>query len=101
MDRRTPAPKGSGRERNLIGRLRMSARIVTTLEMLKVDASADVAVITESDLTAIVEFDEERNIQLVRPGINVFKASAKTGEGMAEYLEFLESRRNRSRAAAV
>jgi hypothetical protein len=33
--------------------------------------------------------------------MNVFKASAKTGEGVAEYLEFLESRRNRSRAAAV
>ena len=66
--------------------------------------SADVAVITKSDLAAAVEFDEaasQRNIQAVRPGMEVFKLSAKTGEGMAEYLEFLESDRTRSRAAAA
>jgi len=33
--------------------------------------------------------------------MEVFKLSAKTGEGMTEYLEFLESWRMRSRAAAV
>jgi hydrogenase nickel incorporation protein HypB len=32
-----------------------------------------------------------RNIQAVRPGMEVFKVSAKTGEGMAVYLEFLEA----------
>jgi hydrogenase nickel incorporation protein HypB len=66
--------------------------------------SADVAVITKSDLAAAVEFDEAaalRNIQAVRPGIEVFKISAKTGEGMAEYLRYLEHRRARSRAAAA
>jgi hydrogenase nickel incorporation protein HypB len=66
--------------------------------------SADVAVITKSDLAAAVEFDEalaQRNIQAVRPGMEVFKLSAKTGEGMLEYLEFLESRRLRSRAATA
>ena len=65
--------------------------------------SADVAVITKSDLTAAVEFDEATakcNIQAVRPGMEVFKLSAKTGEGMAEYLNFLERRRIPSRAAA-
>jgi len=63
--------------------------------------SADVAVITKSDLAAAVEFDEAaalRNIQAVRPGMEVFKISAKTGEGMAEYLEYLEHRRTCSRA---
>lgn len=58
--------------------------------------SADVAIITKSDLAAAVEFDEpaaRRNIQAVRPGMEIFKLSAKTGEGMADYLEFLERRR--------
>ncbi|MCU1240367.1 MAG: hydrogenase accessory protein HypB [Candidatus Acidoferrum typicum] len=66
--------------------------------------SADVAVVTKSDLAAAVEFDEaaaKRNIQAVRPGMEIFKVSAKTGEGMIEYVEFLERRRVRSRAAAV
>lgn len=66
--------------------------------------SADVAVITKSDLAVAVEFDEaaaRRNIQAVRPGMQVFKLSAKTGEGMAEYLEFLEGRRIHSRALAA
>jgi hydrogenase nickel incorporation protein HypB len=65
--------------------------------------SADVAIITKSDLAAAVEFDETaviRNIQAVRPGMEVFKVSAKTGEGMTEFLDFLESRRARPRAAA-
>jgi hydrogenase nickel incorporation protein HypB len=65
--------------------------------------SADVAVITKSDLAAVVEFDEASakcNIQAVRPGMEVFKLSAKTGEGMVEYLEFLEHSRVRSSAAA-
>jgi hydrogenase nickel incorporation protein HypB len=65
--------------------------------------SADVAVITKSDLAHAVEFDEpaaRRNIQAVRPGMEVFKLSSKTGEGMTAYLEFLEGRRVRSRTAA-
>jgi hydrogenase nickel incorporation protein HypB len=66
--------------------------------------SADVAVITKSDLAAAVEFDEalvRRNIQAVRPGMEVFKLSAKTGEGMPAHLEYLESRRARPRAATA
>jgi hydrogenase nickel incorporation protein HypB len=66
--------------------------------------SADVAIITKSDLAAAVEFDEaaaRRNVQAVRPGMEVFKLSAKTGEGIAEYLDFLEHRRMRSSSAAA
>jgi hydrogenase nickel incorporation protein HypB len=66
--------------------------------------SADVAVITKSDLAGAVEFDEAaaiRNVQAVRPEMAVFKVSAKTGEGMTEYLDFLEGRRTRSRAATA
>ncbi len=64
--------------------------------------SADVAIITKSDLAAAVEFDEEaarRNIRAVRPDMEIFKLSAKTGEGITEYLEYLQLRRVRAHAA--
>jgi hydrogenase nickel incorporation protein HypB len=54
--------------------------------------SADVAVITKNELAAAVEFDWEaarKSIESVRPGMQIFRLSAKTGEGMQEYLEFL------------
>jgi hydrogenase nickel incorporation protein HypB len=66
--------------------------------------SADVAVITKMDLAAAVEFDEQladRNIQAVRPGMEVFKLSAKMGAGMREYLELLERRRANARGATA
>lgn len=60
--------------------------------------SADTAVITKMDLAEAVEFDRnalQQNIQCVRPGMRVFAISAKTGEGMSNWLEFLSSlRRN-------
>jgi hydrogenase nickel incorporation protein HypB len=58
--------------------------------------SADVAVITKCDLAAAVEFDEalaKQNIHSVRPGMEIFKLSAKTGEGMSDFLAFLAARR--------
>ena len=54
--------------------------------------SADVAVISKNELAATVEFDWETaraGIQSVRPGMRIFRLSAKTGEGMDEYLNFL------------
>jgi hydrogenase nickel incorporation protein HypB len=66
--------------------------------------SADVAIVTKNDLAEAVEFDwaaTQRNIQAVRPGMQVFRLSAKTGEGIAEYLEFLAQRLAESRMAAV
>ena len=66
--------------------------------------SADVAIVTKSDLAAAVEFDWEatqRNIQAVRPGMRVFQLSAKTGDGMPEYLGFLGERLTESRTAAA
>jgi len=56
--------------------------------------SADVAIVTKVDLAAAVEFDwpaAHGNIQAVRPGMPVFRLSAKTSEGMEDYLEFLAS----------
>lgn len=54
--------------------------------------SSDLAVLTKMDLAAAVEFDlpaADENIQRVRPGMQVFKVSAKTGAGFGEWLEFL------------
>jgi hydrogenase nickel incorporation protein HypB len=57
--------------------------------------TADVAIVTKIDLTAAVEFDRaaaQRNIQSVRPGMQVFEVSGKTGEGMDEWFQYLETR---------
>jgi len=54
--------------------------------------SADVAIVTKIELAEAVEFDWEtaqKSIQSVRPGMRVFRLSAKTGQGMEEYLSFL------------
>ncbi len=54
--------------------------------------TADVALITKMDLAEAVEFDlaaAHDNIQRVRPGMRVFEVSAKTGEGMEAWLQFL------------
>jgi hydrogenase nickel incorporation protein HypB len=66
--------------------------------------SADVAVITKVDLAEAVEFDDSamnKNIQSVRPGMTVFRVSAKTGDGMEELLRFLASRADESRTGDV
>jgi hydrogenase nickel incorporation protein HypB len=62
--------------------------------------SADVAVVTKMDLAPAVEFDWHAaygNIQAVRPGMQVLKLSAKSGDGMQEYLGFLTERLNEVR----
>ena len=66
--------------------------------------SADVAIVTKMDLAPAVEFDWDSaygNIQAVRPGMRVLKLSAKTGDGMDEYLDFLTTRLDELRAAAA
>jgi hydrogenase nickel incorporation protein HypB len=48
-----------------------------------------------------VEFDWRsayNNVQAVRPGMPVLKISAKTGEGMEQYLDFLTARRSELRS---
>lgn len=65
--------------------------------------SADVAVITKNELAAAVEFDWEtarRSIESVRPGMQIFRLSAKTGQGMNDYLEFLIQQLREHRAVA-
>lgn len=66
--------------------------------------SADVVIITKTDLASAADFDCEKafgNIQAVRPGIPVLRVSAKTGEGMQEYLEWLGTYLTEVRSAAV
>jgi hydrogenase nickel incorporation protein HypB len=57
--------------------------------------TADVALITKIDLAEAVGFDvaaAHQNIQSVRPGIELFEVSAKTGRGMEKWLDFLRAR---------
>ncbi len=58
--------------------------------------TADVAILTKMDLAAAVEFDAaaaHRSIQAVRPGMEIFEVSAKTGQGMEHWLSFLTAYR--------
>jgi len=61
--------------------------------------TADIAVITKTDLAEAVEFDWEtakRNIDAVRPGMEVIAVSSKTGDGMDCWLERLNCRKRSS-----
>src|SRR5215831_7081507 len=65
--------------------------------------SSDVAVITKNELSSAVEFDWEAartSIESVRPGMQIFRLSAKTGDGMEKYLDFLSQRLTERRAPA-
>jgi hydrogenase nickel incorporation protein HypB len=64
--------------------------------------SADVAVITKMDLAAAVEFDDSAasaNIQAVRPGIEIFRVSSKTGAGMEDLMSYFRLRLAATRSA--
>ncbi|MGC2238585.1 MAG: hydrogenase nickel incorporation protein HypB [Pyrinomonadaceae bacterium] len=64
--------------------------------------TADVAVITKTDIAGVVEFDAAKaraSIERVRPGMQIFELSSKTGAGMNEWLEFLRTK-SESPAAA-
>jgi hydrogenase nickel incorporation protein HypB len=66
--------------------------------------SADVAIITKMDLANAVEFDREaayRNIQAVRPGMEVLTVSSKSGSGMDAYLDRLGRVASRRNVAAI
>jgi hydrogenase nickel incorporation protein HypB len=66
--------------------------------------SADVALVTKLDLAAAVDFDRaaaDANIQAVRPGMEVVRLSARSGEGMDGFLALLERQLAETRAARI
>jgi hydrogenase nickel incorporation protein HypB len=57
--------------------------------------TADLAIITKTDLAAAVGFDRDallRNVETVRPGLEVLEVSARTGEGLDQWTALLERR---------
>jgi hydrogenase nickel incorporation protein HypB len=66
--------------------------------------SADVALVTKLDLAGAVDFDRaaaDANIQAVRPGMEVVRLSARTGEGMDQFIGLLERQLAETRSAPV
>lgn len=66
--------------------------------------TADVAVVTKMDLAEAAGFDRaalRRHVEAVRPGMAVFEVSAKTGAGLAAWVEDLEARRGRHLAGPI
>ena len=62
--------------------------------------SSDVEIITKMDLAKAADFDlaaGRRNIESVRPRMQIFEVSAKTGSGVQEVLQFLRDQLVRSR----
>jgi hydrogenase nickel incorporation protein HypB len=56
--------------------------------------SSDIAIITKMDMADAAEFElaaARRNIQSVRPGMQIFEVSSKTGLGVESILGFLRS----------
>lgn len=66
--------------------------------------TADVVVISKIDLAAAVEFDVAamlQNIQQVRPGVAVLQTSARSGQGMDEWIALLRQRREEKLENAI
>jgi hydrogenase nickel incorporation protein HypB len=60
--------------------------------------TADIAVITKLDLAQAVGFDRASAlacIEAVRPGMDVFEVSARSGDGMRNLVNYLECERGR------
>ena len=67
-------------------------------------SSAHLVMITKIDLAKAVEFEREAtytNIRAIRPNIPILETSAKTGEGMAAWLTYLERWRSRQTLEAL
>ena len=66
--------------------------------------TSDLAVITKTDLSGAVGFDRasaRRSVELVRPGMEIFELSARSGAGMEPLVNSLLSRRDAFRRGAV
>jgi hydrogenase nickel incorporation protein HypB len=63
--------------------------------------TSDVAVMTKIELASAVEFDRAAaiaSVQAVRPGMNIIELSAKNGQGMDVWMEFLKPRIHQRKA---
>ena len=66
--------------------------------------TADVAVLTKCDLAVATEFDWDaayHAIDSVRPGMRVFRTSARTGAGLDQLLELFTATQSRTMAAGA
>jgi hydrogenase nickel incorporation protein HypB len=57
--------------------------------------AADVMLLNKIDLLPYLDFDVDKCLEMARrvsPGIKIFQLSAKTGEGMAAWYQWLEGR---------
>jgi hydrogenase nickel incorporation protein HypB len=66
--------------------------------------TADLAVITKIDLAEPCEFDRQtayNNIHAVRPGMPILETSAKKGQGMDPWIEFLQQHREQLRTSCA
>jgi hydrogenase nickel incorporation protein HypB len=66
--------------------------------------TADIALLTKIDLAEAVGFDREaaiRNIEQVRPGMQILDTSSRTGAGFAQWLDLLESHRARKQTPSA
>jgi len=66
--------------------------------------TADVAIVTKIDLASAVDFDRAallRNVESVRPGLTVLEVSAKSGAGLAAWLNLLDRRVSSSQPAVA
>lgn len=64
--------------------------------------TADVAIITKTDIAEAVEFDlakAKESIEQVRPGMRIFELSAKTGAGMQEWTDWLRKQISSSKSS--
>lgn len=62
--------------------------------------TADAALLTKIDLAEVAGFDRElarRHLEMVRPGMPVLELSARTGQGLADWLRWLSDRRQAQR----
>lgn len=74
------------------------------LKYPKLFNSADVAVVTKMDLAEACDFDAalaEANIHAIRPGLPVFWTSAKTGDGVDVWVDYLDAALAQLRAEPV
>ncbi|HSK70118.1 MAG TPA: hydrogenase nickel incorporation protein HypB [Pyrinomonadaceae bacterium] len=66
--------------------------------------TADVAVITKTDIAEAVEFDLAKasdSIQSVRPGMMIFEVSAKKDAGMSDWIDWLREKVSASKAEEI